>query len=104
MMNRFLFILTLLTVNNTIKAQTTEDSVKAVINEMFRAMKNADTTGLKNTVSANVVFQTIDSKATGEVGVNDEKITDFVNAIGKLKAGDADEQVVFDMVKIDGPL
>lgn len=50
-MYRWLLILTSLVVSETAFSQTTEDSVKAVVNAMFAAMKNADSKGLRNTFS-----------------------------------------------------
>jgi len=91
------FILTCFAVNS----QSASDSVKTVVNTLFTAMKKADGPLLKSCFSDNAVLQTItDNKGT----VKNEAVQDFVNSISKLPAGDADERIVFDIVKIDETL
>jgi Putative lumazine-binding len=95
----FLFISTTVGLN----AQSTRDSVIAAVNRLFTAMKTADTVLLKNCFSPNAVFQTIKDD-NGIIKVNEEKIADFIGFISKETAGSADEQIVVETVKIDGPL
>ena len=85
-------------------AQTTEDSVKAVINNLFAAMKNADSAGLKNTFSEWAVLQTITRTKEGETIVRTEVINDFASFVGKTTKGDADERISFGAIHIDGAL
>jgi hypothetical protein len=40
----------------------------------------------------------------GKTVVRNETIRDFINQIGKLKKGDADERIQFDVIRTDGPL
>ena len=47
LLKRFLTLSLTVVLINTAVAQSTEDSVKAVVNNMFAAMKNADSVGLK---------------------------------------------------------
>lgn len=86
-----------------LKAQSSRDSVVTAINQLFIAMKQADTVLLKECFSPNVIFQTIRNN-NGIVTVVDELVTDFIKVIGKENKGAADEQIIVETVKIDGPL
>ena len=85
-------------------AQNTEDSVKAVVNNMFAAMKNADSIGLKNVFSEWAVLQTISRTKEGATAVRTENINDFASFVGKSTKGDADERISFGAIHIDGAL
>jgi hypothetical protein len=85
-------------------AQSTEDSVKAVVNNMFAAMKNADSVALKNVFSEWAVLQTISRNKEGQTIVRTENISAFATSIGGLAKGDADERITFGAVHIDGAL
>ena len=58
-MKYFLILLTMLASVAVTHAQTAEDSVKSVINNMFTAMKTADALLLKSCFADNMVLQTI---------------------------------------------
>ncbi len=88
----------------TANAQTATDSVKAAVNNMFAAMKNADSTALKGVFSESAVLQTISRNKEGATIVRTEVIANFTSSIGKLVKGDADEQITFDAVHVDGAL
>lgn len=85
-------------------AQSTEDSVKAVVNNLFAAMKNADSVALKNVFSEWAVLQTISRTKEGATVVRTENINDFASFIAKTSKGDADERITFGAVHIDGAL
>jgi hypothetical protein len=89
---------------SSITAQSTEDSVKTAVNNMFAAMKNADSAGLKNVFSETAVLQTISRTKEGETMVRTEVISEFISFVGKSTKGDADEQISFGAVHIDGAL
>jgi Putative lumazine-binding len=104
-MRFFLLLLTagFLVINAT--AQSTEDSVKAAVNKLFTAMKESDVAMMKNSFTDNAVLQTIGrSKETGAVVVSSEDVNAFAESIQKIVKGDADEQIVFETIKIDGDL
>jgi len=103
-MKFFLTISLTLLFYSTTTAQSTEDSVKAAVNNMFTAMKNADSAGLKNVFSETAVLQTISRTKEGETMVRTEVISEFVSFVGKSTKGDADEQISFGAVHIDGAL
>ena len=89
---------------NSAKTQTTEDSVKAVVNKMFAAMKSADSVDLKNAFSEWAVLQTISLSKEGETIVRTDVINEFVSFVGKTNKGDADERIRFGAIHIDGAL
>ena len=104
-MKRILILLTaLMFISTFIKAQSAEDSVKAVVNQLFAAMKGANAAMLKETFADSAVLQTIRRKQDGTFFVQDEKVSDFVEQIGKAKKDSLDERITFETVKIDGPL
>ena len=104
-MKRILILLTAtIFISTIIKAQSAEDSVKAVVNQLFTSMRNIDVTKLKEAFADGAVLQTISRKQDGSFFVQDEKINDFAENIGKAKKDSLDEQIVFETIKIDGPL
>ena len=85
-------------------AQTAEDSVKAVVNQLFTAMKNTDVSMLKDAFADSAVLQTIRPKQDGTFFVQNDRVTDFISQIGMAKKDSLDERITFETVKIDGPL
>lgn len=85
-------------------AQTAEDSVKAVVNQLFAAMKNADALMLKDAFADSAVLQTIRRKQDGTFFVQDERVSDFISQVGTAKKDSLDERISFETIKIDGPL
>lgn len=104
-MKRILILLTAITtISSFTQAQTAEDSVKAVINQLFTAMKNADGAMLKDAFADSAVLQTIRRKQDGTFFVQNDKVSDFVSQIGMAKKDSLDERITFETIKIDGPL
>jgi hypothetical protein len=103
-MKSFFFFLTVLLSYNTTKAQTAEDSVKLVVNKLFAARKSSDPTSLKSTFADSALLQSISQNKEGKTIIQNDTVDEFANIIAKLPKGDADERVVFDIIKIDGPL
>jgi hypothetical protein len=86
------------------KAQTATDSVKTAVNLLFIAMKNNDADMLKSAFADSAVLQTIQTSKTGNVRIRNEKIEDFANSIKGAPKGSLDEQIIFDVIKMDGDL
>lgn len=104
-MKQILILLTAgISISAIATAQTPEDSVKAVINQLFSAMKAADASTLKDAFADSAVLQTIRRRQDGTFFVQNEKVSDFVNQIGMAKKDSLDERITFETVKIDGPL
>ena len=85
-------------------AQTEEDAVKNAVNKLFIAMKSSDARGLKESFADSAILQSLAKNKEGNFIVKDEKIQEFIDVVSKLPAGDADERIEFETVKIDGPL
>lgn len=85
-------------------AQTAEDSVKAVVNNLFTAMKTADKTLFATTFSDNAILQTITRNKEGKTVVQTDNVAEFASFVGGLKKDSADERISFETIKIDGPL
>ena len=104
-MNRILILLTaIIWMSNITRAHSAEDSVKAVVNQLFAAMKGANAAMLKEAFADSAVLQTIRRKQDGTFFVQNEKVGDFVEQIGKAKKDSLDERITFEIVKVDGPL
>jgi len=86
-----------------VKAQTPEDSVKAVINQLFLAMKNSDPQLLQHCFADSAILQTILEK-NGKVEIQNEAVSAFATSISSLPKDAADEQIIFDIIKTDGAL
>lgn len=89
---------------SNLSAQTTEDSVKAVINRLFDAMRNADPEELQSVFADSAVLQTIRRTPEGGFYVSNENVHAFVKSVSNLKKDSADERIVFESIKIDGPM
>jgi hypothetical protein len=103
-MKRFLFFLTFITLSFALKAQTAEDSIKTVINNLFSAMKNSDAALLKTTFADSAILQTIGRDKEGKTIIENDTVDEFAAIVSKMSKGDADERIVYDVIKIDGPL
>jgi hypothetical protein len=99
-----LFLLCLVLSASALKAQSATDSVKATIDQMFRAMKNSDASLLKDCFADSAILQTIARSKEGQTIIRNEPIAGFINSISSMQKDAADERIVFDVVKIDGPL
>lgn len=108
-MRSFLLILTFLSFSFVSFSQgsfskTAEDSVKAVINDMFTAMRTGDKQLFLSVFSDSVVMQTIRRNKDRKTVVVNESLTEFADFVGTLKKDSADERITFETIKIDGPL
>ena len=105
MIRPFLFFMSFsLSVSLAAKAQTAEDSVKAAVNNLFTAMKNSDSILLRTCFTGNSILQTIVKNKEGNIVVKDESLNEFLISASSQPKGSLDEQIVFDMLRIDGPL
>lgn len=88
---------------NGIKAQSTDDSVRSAVNQLFTAMKNADPALLVSSFTDSAILQTVVEK-NGKVEVRTEVIADFAGQVAKMEKNILDERIQFDVIKIDGAL
>lgn len=103
-MKCFLVLLTSLSFSVIVHAQPTEDSVKAVINNLFTGMRNADPVLLRSAFSDSAILQTITRNKEGKMLVETEDVKEFTDFVSRLKKDSADERIQFETIKIDGPL
>ncbi len=104
-MRRLLFILAISLVGSSlVAAQNSTDSVRQVVTQFFVAMRATDTTQLRLLLTPSVIFQTVKSKSDGSTIAVSESVDDFLKSIARLKPGQADEQIEFSTVNVDGAL
>ena len=101
---RYILGVFLLATATLLSAQNREDSVKNVVQNLFLAMKGADTNLLKSSFADSAILQTIAINTQGIVTLRNEQLKDFVDFISKEEKGNADERIIFETIKIDGPL
>ena len=103
-MKQFLVFLTFITFSATLHAQTTEDSVKMVVNRLFEGMKNSDAVLLRSAFADSAILQTISKNKDGKTVIENDTVDAFATIVSKMPKGDADERIVFDVIKAEGPL
>ena len=99
-MKKIFFLLLVVSAGAKSHAQTAEDSVKAVINKLFLAMKNSDKVLLQECFADSAILQTITSSGR----IRNESVAAFAEQISKLPKDAADERIRFDVVKTDAAL
>ena len=85
-------------------AQTAEDSVKAVIKQLFEGMKNSDSAMIRQAFADSAILQSVRKNKEGNTVVETDKVVEFAKIISGLKKGAADERIQIESIKIDGPL
>lgn len=103
-MKFFSILLTALSCQIFVNGQSAEDSIKQTINGMFTAIKSSDADGLKTYFADGAIFQTIEMDKMNVAKVKTEELGGFRDFVKNSKPGDADEQISFEIVKVDGPL
>lgn len=103
-MKKLLLVLLLAGTAVCVHAQNAEDSVKAVVTNLFTGMKNADVNILKAVFADSAILQTIVNTKAGKTIIRNDAVAGFIDFVGKQKAGAADERISFGSVKIDGDL
>jgi len=83
---------------------TSADSVKAVITQMFVAMKNADSVSLRGVFADRAILQSLTRTPEAKSVVKNEPLGEFINFIGKQPVGACDERIEFESVLVDGSL
>jgi hypothetical protein len=102
-MKPILFLLLLMS-SMILDAQTAEDSVKAVVKQLFDGMKNSDAAMIRSSFADSAILQSISRNKEGKTIILDENLDEFAQSVSRIKKGAADEQIVFESIKIDGPL
>jgi hypothetical protein len=100
----FILLTSLWGIFTTARAQTAEDSAKAVVHKLFEGMKKADGEMVKSAFADSAILQTIVRNREGQIIVRSEQVQRFAEIVGSQQGGDLDERIQFDVVKVDGPL
>jgi len=87
-----------------IAQSSTEDSVKATIQQLFKAMKSSDGALLNDCFADSAIMQTISQTKEGKTIIKNDLVEHFVRQIEQIEQGAADERITFETIKIDGPL
>lgn len=103
-MKPFFALLTVLFIGISISAQTTQDSIKAAVNLLFDGMRAANASIIHAAFADSAILQTIARNKDGRVIIKNESVKDFAAQVSKLPKDSADERIVFESIKIDGPL
>lgn len=103
-MKQLLVTLLLVCVAFISKAQTTEDSIKVTISKLFDGMRNGDAALLRSAFADSAILQSIARNKDGKTIITNEALNDFADFVSKQTKGAADEQITYDVIKIDGPL
>lgn len=85
-------------------AQSAEDSVKKVIDQLFVAMNKGDGESIRSLFHEQAIMQTIVYDKEGKESIKDAAVEQFIASIDRLEAGVVDEQIVFENISLDGPL
>lgn len=94
-MKKFLFLL----ISAFSFAQNiSEKEVTKPIENLFQAMKSADSIGVKNAFSVSAIMQTFGKNQE----IRTEKVGDFAKQVGNSKSGDLDERYIISKVLVDG--
>jgi hypothetical protein len=102
-MKKLIICFVIVLICTEIQAQTAEDSVRAVVNNLFRAMITSDTVLLKSCFADGAILQTI-HKRNLVTDVKSEKIDGFVHSVGSQPKGALDERITFDVTRVDDDL
>jgi ketosteroid isomerase-like protein len=99
-----LFFATSLFFLTAVQAQQDEATVKATIQQLFDGMRNSDSTTVLAAFAPGAIMQTIAMNKEGKTVVRQNAVAGFASYVGKQAKGAADEQIVFETIKVDGDL
>ena len=77
---------------------TSEKEIIKPIENLFNAMKSADSLGVKNAFSGSAIMQTFGKNQ--EIRI--DKVEDFAKQVGASQAGDLDERFTISKILVDG--
>ena len=77
---------------------TSEKEIIKPIENLFNAMKSADSLGVKNAFSNSSIMQTFGKNQE----IRTDKVEDFAKQVGSSKVGDLDEKFTISKILIDG--
>lgn len=87
-----------------LSAQVADEEIKAVINGLFDGMREADSVKILSVFAPDAYMQSVAKNKEGKTIIKRDEVAGFASFVGKQKKGAADEQIVFESIKIDGDL
>lgn len=75
-----------------------EKEIVKPIENLFNAMKSADSLGVKNAFSGSAIMQTFGKNQE----IRSDKVEDFAKQVGASQAGDLDERFTISKILVDG--
>lgn len=87
-----------------LSAQVADEEIKSVINGLFDGMREADSVKILSLFAPEAYMQSVAKNKEGKTIVKRDEVAGFASFIGKQKKGAADEQIVFESIKVDGDL
>src|SRR3954468_15199784 len=85
-------------------AQNDEAAVKKVINQLFNGMRDSDTSMMRGAFTSQAILQSVGKNKEGKTVIETEPLDSFFYLVAKPHKETYDEQITFDLVKIDGDL
>lgn len=87
-----------------LQVQGQEQDLRKVISDLFSSMYNADSAGLKKVFHDSARLGSVSADAAGNPVVKYADISGFINYVGKLQKGVADERFTITDIRIDGKM
>lgn len=87
-----------------LEAQTEKAAVQKVIETMFDGMRAGDSSMVHSAFMDEAAMQTIAANREGQIKLRDEKLIDFLNAVGTAHDQVWDERILSYEIKIDGAM
>lgn len=91
-------ILFLLISSFSFAQNTSEKEIVKPIENLFNAMKSADSLGVKNAFSGSAIMQTFGKNQE----IRTDKVEDFAKQVAASQAGDLDERFTISKILVDG--
>lgn len=82
-------------------SQNEETSIKNTINQLFEGMKTGDSALVKKAFHPEVKMQTIFTNKEGITKIHEEKLENFLKAVGTPHDGVWNEKITFTSIQID---
>ena len=100
-MNKILLSIVLVSFSTNVYSQSAEDSVKKVINNMFKAMKSSNSEKLLDCFADSALLQTIITNKEGKTEIKSQSAQAFAKMLASIEEDAADERFFFNGIKID---
>ncbi|MFM8588314.1 MAG: nuclear transport factor 2 family protein [Bacteroidota bacterium] len=103
-MRKLILLATFVFCLQNLSAQVADEEIKSVINGLFDGMREADSVKILSLFAPDASMQSVAKNKEGKTIIKRDEVAGFASFVGKQKKGAADEQIVFESIKIDGDL